>query len=336
MTMQNSKRGFLKGNILIEIIKDSLKENILVKRVLLPLLLILAGCTSFPGRTPLDTYTNDYRAGKYHQAAVQISLFLREHPYTPQKEEAVYYLAKCYYEMRNYYLAAQTFQDYLTNWPNGRWANEAYGFLSSINDKLQKDTYSKQELEEEYQRLAFAYKEILGKKIPKDKIYLEIGNIYWEQGKDEKAREAYSKAIATNPSLRTRSWLIKRIQALQRGEKGLKPQITVFNEHLQDIEEVIKSKIRIEDNAGVEEYREAEYVLGKATVISGEVENRGNEGVLHLRILITAYDFYRRVLNSSYAYIGRLDPGAVSSFSVTVKNISKDQIHQVTYKPIFE
>jgi len=312
-------------------------RDILLRRIFyLTLISLLLGCTSFQKRTTLNSLIGDYSAGKYHQAAVQLSLFLKEHPQDFPREEAVYYLAKCYYEMKNYYLAAQTFQEYLTNWPNGQWAKEAYNFLVSINDKLKEDSYSKEELEKEYQRLALAYKEILGERVPQDQIYLEIGNIYWEQGKDKKAKEAYLKAIATNPSLRTRDWLIKRIQSLQKGGEGVKPQINVFNSYLQDIKEVIKSRTRIEDNLGGEEYREAEYVLGKATVISGEVENRGNESVLHLRIMIAIYDFYGRVLNTSYAYIGRLDPGEVSSFSVTVKNISKNQIHQVKYKPILK
>ncbi|HIE44414.1 MAG TPA: tetratricopeptide repeat protein [Candidatus Omnitrophica bacterium] len=295
--------------------------------IIIPLLCI--GCSTLIVKDSLDSFVKDYQSSRYQQAAVEFSYFIEENPHSQQLEKAYFYLGKCYFGMKNYYLAGMTFQKYLQRWPNGKWAEEAYEHLRLINSEF-KTSYTKKDIEQEYQRLALAYREVLGEEIPKDRVYLKLGDIYWEEGKNEMARQAYNEAISLNPSLKRKKWLMERIEKLTSPEIEAKPSLRIINRYLRDLQEVVKGTIT-EDNTLQYTEKEVRLSLGESVVISGEVENSGSVSIPNLRIRIVCYDFYRRVLNSSFAYVGRIDPGETKPFSVTMKGLSKAQIDKVDY-----
>lgn len=298
------------------------------------ILILSCGCSHLVGKKPLNSFIQNYQSSKYQKATVEFLFFIQNNPDSSQKEKAYFYLGKCYFGMKNYYMAGKTFQEYLQIWPDGEWADKVYEDLKLINNKFNKVSYAKEDVEKEYQKLALAYKEVLGEEIPKDALYLQLGNIYWEQGENEKAKKGYMEAIKLNPSLKRKTWLMKRMQKLRLPEINAKPDLRILNKHIRDSEKLVQGIITSDNSSQYTEKR-IKISVGKEVVISGEVENNGEVSVSNLRIHIISYDFYRRVLNASYAYLDRLEPGETMPFSITVKGISQKEIGKVDYQFIY-
>lgn len=298
------------------------------------ILILSCGCSHLVGKKPLNSFIQNYQSSKYQQAAVEFSFFIQNNPDSPQKEKAYFYLGKCYYGMKNYYMAGKTLQEYLQIWPDGEWAGKVYEYLKLINNKFNRSSYAKEDIEKEYQKLALAYREVLGEEIPKDMLYLQLGNIYWEQGENEQAKKGYMEAIKLNPSLKRETWLMKRMQKLRLPEINAKPDLRILNEHIRNSEKLVQGIIT-EDNPSQYTEKRIKISVGKGVVISGEVENNGGGSISNLRIHIISYDFYRRVLDASYAYLGRLEPGETMPFSITVKGISQKEISKIDYRLIY-
>ena len=104
--------------------------------VILAGILILPGCSGYNVVLKSADYTSKYELAKtlyleghYNNASSIIEECLMMFRGTSKGEESVYLLANCYYNMKDWILAAQYFQTYYKSYPNGTYVEDAR-FLS--------------------------------------------------------------------------------------------------------------------------------------------------------------------------------------------------------------
>jgi|GEM_PF-3251701 len=301
-------------------------------RWLFLLVVVIGGCVTLSNSSPLKPYYSLMEKQRWEEAAVGLSFFLENNPKSPYVEEATYLLGKVYLHMGNTFEASRTFEDYLKRWPEGRWKKEVKEKLSQIQRWMSKEKYSLKDMEEDVSALSLAYEKVLGKKVPPSQLYLTLGNIYWEEEKREEAIKSYKKALELDPSLKEADWLMKRIQ---KSKEGVSPPLLVVTDyHIRDIWETWRGEylnLELENDRIVETIKKS-----KGVRVNGELVNKGEQTAYRVRLIVTAYDFYRRVLGTSMVFLGEIKPGGNIPFSVLIRDVRKEKVNHVEFLPLYQ
>ncbi len=290
-----------------------------VSSYLVLLSLFLSGCLF--SKNPLSSIKKLISEGKYEEAIVISETFLSETPSSSYSSEVTYLLGKVYLKSGNSYEAIRVWKNYLKNFPKGKHREEIESIIKKWERKVgHKYSY----MEKEVKTLSIAYKKILGKNIPPSKLYVILGNIYWEEGRKKLALSLYKKAIKLNPSIGGNSMIASRLKKFHLPVPSL---LEVEDENILSLEKVWEGEWEKEE--GNPRSFKVKGLIG--TIISGKVKNKGENSSNSVRLVVTLYDFYDRILASKEIFLGNIPSEKFMPFSVIFNGIGKGKIHSVDY-----
>ena len=283
--------------------------------------IVLYGCLS--SINPLPPIEKLLSQQRFEEAIIACELFLSENPSSSYSPEITYLLGKAYLEIGNPYEAARVWESYLRKFPEGKHREEVKNVLERWQSEMGKGYLSK--MEEEIRSLSLAYEKVLGKKVPPAQLYALLGNIYWEEGEKKQALSLYRKAIQLDPSLLGNPAVSSRLgSSLQEPIPSL---LEVEEENILPLEKVWRGEW--EEEAG--ELRNFRIKRGIGVIVSGKVRNKGVKEAKRVRVIVTLYDFYARILASKSIWLGGIPSGESVPFSVVFKGVEKGKVHSVDY-----
>ncbi|NOZ64851.1 MAG: tetratricopeptide repeat protein [Caldiserica bacterium] len=282
--------------------------------------IFLYGCLS--SVNPVPPIEKLFSQQRFEEAIIACELFLSENPSSPYAAEITYLLGKAYLEIDNPYESVRVWEDYLRKFPGGKHRKEVAAAIEKWKQKKGK-TYLSQ-MEEEIKGLSLAYEKVLGKKMPPSQLYVTLGNIYWEEGEKRQALSLYRKAVKLDPSLMNNPAISSR---LENSIPEQSPPLEVEDENILSLEKIWKGEWE-EESGELKNFR-IKRRLG--IIVSGKVKNTGMKEAKKVRLLVTLYDFYARILSSKSIWLGEIPAGKSIPFSVVFKGIEKDKVHSVDY-----
>ncbi len=281
----------------------------------------LVGCLS--SVSPLPSIENLLSQQKFEEAIIACELFLSENPSSPYAPEITYLLGKTYLKIGNPYESIRVWEDYLRKFPEGKHRKEVASAIE--NWKKEKGKSYLSQMEEEIKGLSLAYEKVLGKKMPPSRLYATLGNIYWEEGKKKQALSLYKKAVQLDPSLINNPAIASRL-----GNSTLEPApllLEVEDENILSLEKIWKGEWEAESG----ELKNFRIKRRLGIIVSGKVRNKGTKEAKKVRLLVTLYDFYARILSSKSIWLGEIPAGESIPFSIVFRGVEKDKVHSVDY-----
>ena len=265
----------------------------------------------------VDNYyaaNRDFKHQDYPYSIVRYQRFLGEYKRPSEKREiALINLGRSYMEMRAYLDAERVFEQYLIEFPEGRFletAREGLAQVQRTNDerrqRLAGDIAAAQKEAEQIEAK-------LSERPNDPDLLVALGNAHWKVGRYKSAGEAYLKAIEINPLLRDNPLLLERLIFDMNGNlipiTSPQQRIAIENER----EPLVIENLHEYASRGVNDFfssRRSFYM------VTGMVRNRSTRPILAVRVEATFYDALEQILEVGTASIGTLYPKESRPFVV--------------------
>lgn len=205
------------------------------------LCLIFLSCThnvKLEGLTAKEEYTKAYKYfedGDFGRSIELLGSFFNHHPGSEWVDDAQFYYAESYYQIRGYEEALQEFQFLATNFPNSEYTENALlrkaQCLENMSPIVQRDQKITKEALAVYEEFTvrYPYSKYIeeakdGKKRLQEKLYgksLEIAEIYLKLGKNEAAKIYLQGVIGRSCEWADKAYLLLGDIALNEGKDSL-------------------------------------------------------------------------------------------------------------------
>ena len=299
-------------------------------------LLVPCGCAA-PRRTvaaietsELDSAYLDLREARYGRATAKYLLILQQEPNRPQAEEARFRLGECYFHMRAYMDAGAQFQRYLSDYPDGAFANDARQYIAKLRG-IEEEERQKAELRKKEMLARLKHWRDVSQREPDDaEALVQVGHALWDLEEYEDAAREYLRAIKLDTEKRHDRLISSRLSFEEDGT------VTVLTPAELERRERERNPIVVSNTHAYRGGRDIFTYEPRWFIVTGQVVNRSSGTVRDVGVLVTIFDFAGHVLDSAGYRIGAMRPGQVRAFSVRFTNFENIyNIDRYECEPVF-
>jgi len=258
------------------------------------------------------------QANEFSLVIPRLQQIISKYPGDPAAIDARYYLGHSYYAVGAYNDALRYLNEYIELAPDGPHVDSSREITARLTDEAVEITPT--ELEAQASTLQSA----IDAEPDNMATRLELANLYWEQGKYEKAGMIYAELLQRWPRLENDLVVKRRIERSNTGQITILTPEEVERRHREAEPLVIYN---------VSSFRSGRFEGWPATSheryynVTGQAVNQSQTLLDDVRIIVTIYGLGHMVYDTKTVNIGALRPGEVRAFSVQFSQF--DNIHNI-------
>lgn len=291
---------------------------------------LLAACSKLPQmeRAGMTTEEADqqFRDRQYGLAAVNYRRAIEMSRPGAERERLIMQLASCFYNdtVQSLFDAESVYRDYLTEYPQGYYVQEARQSLERIR-AIQANRLHSQDERIRAAEMDEAQLRGLLEESPYDaQLHVQLGNALWAQKRYDEACQAYLRSMEINAWLEQHEVIRSRVGRNAQGEAiALTPDLLREREVTEqplvitDLHEYLSRQNRGENTAEKVFYN-----------VQGLLRNRGPKRLHYVEVEVRFYNAGNDLLDVQRVRLGTMPPGAIRGFEVRGRNY--DNIHNIT------
>lgn len=283
--------------------------------------LCMTGCVwmrDLPYRDRRRAADKAFEERHYVLAAARYESLKDHYPDTPMREDLVFRQGVALYSVTSYHEARGVFDEYLDEFPAGRYRSDAGGYIRKIDLLMSRATPA--EAKKLEQARAKADLDVLTKLMeehPTDwRVQEAIGDIHWKLGEYGKALDYYLEARRIASTYEERKLNNGRLILDDEGKPvPVNPEILKKMEverhpvRVYDLHTYKARNLRSETGGDIQFYN-----------LTGSLRNQGEHLLRNVQLQVVYKDIGGNVLDVDRVKIGTLGPGEVRSFLSTARN----------------
>lgn len=256
----------------------------------------------------------DLRNEEYTYAVLRSERFLEKYTKPKKRREmAMINLGRAYVELRTYSDARRVFEQYLAEFPNGRFAGVAQDSLGRIGQVAQDRKDAQAQSVAEALKTVEALQSKVNAESKTPELLVALGNAYWKLGQYKSAGETYLEAITLKPELRSDPLLMERLIFDINGNlipiESPAQRVALERER----EPLVVENVHNYTSRGSSDFYSAR---SRFYVVTGSVRNRSTRPILGVKLQVTLYDSLQQILEVGTSNVGTLYPQQSRPFVV--------------------
>lgn len=250
-----------------------------------------------------------YEKGQIKTALLKYSSYVNA-PFPNKNQKYIDYarfqLANCYYQLGQYQDARHHLSVLLNSKTDTEYKEPASQLLALSNEKIDQENRAISEEWNNLLRQISEMEELVKENPDSAEVHFKLADLYWRAGNYQQALDAYKKTLMLNPDYQTKSVMRDRIRITENGEIKMRDSLlTPEDSKPVKVVGVRREVFNRSDYLGQYEYLR----------LSGFVENQGLYDVRNVKVEVSIFDFFNKVLSTKTIHIGNLKAGQKRPFA---------------------
>lgn len=291
----------------------------------------LAGCAWFQSTTAEIYYARQlkraneaFQQDRYALAATLYESLSDRYPSTKRREDMIMNQAMALYKLKDYHDARNVYLNYLQEFPEGRYVEEARDRLDKINVFLTAGRRpSDRQIEQAKEDLAKL--RALRKEYPySPDIAYALGNLYYEMGDYEEAVRFYYEAQQLNAAYKEKELISQRMLINNQGEP-----VPMTREAQQQYLKNENPLVLFNLN-DYKASQQGQYITGNPDIyfcVTGLIRNQSDTIKRDVTIEVRFLNVNHEIQDVTYVRLGNLAPQEVRAFRATATKF--DNIYNI-------